>query len=210
MSFLCKKAITLNGVVYNPGDSIPDDAILGTRVRSLKTSGCIVEPGSIAESQKSVPEKPGAFYTQEELEEKVAEAVQEAIGNIKESGTEILESVPGAFEGTVIIPIKIEGESGKNAEYMALPMKSEDIAQAISIMQMNVEEGSKAISEITEENVLIALHAADSRTTIKNAAKKQVDTLTSIDAKNNEAVNGKSTTDATTDGDTPNTEGGDA
>lgn len=210
MSFLCKKAITLNGVAYNPGDSIPDDAILGTRVRTLKTSGCIVEAGSTVDSQKSAPENPETVYTQEELEAKVAEAVQEAIGNIKESGTEILEAVPGAFEGTVIIPIKLEGESGKNAEYMALPMKPEDIAQTISIMQMNVEDGSKAIAEITEENVLIVLHAADSRTTIKNAAKKQVDTLTSIDAKNNEAVNGKSTTDATTDGDTPNTEGGDA
>lgn len=210
MSFLCKKAITLNGVAYNPGDSIPDDAILGTRVRSLKTSGCIVESGSNVENQKVSPEKQGAVYTQEEFETKVAEAVQEAIGSIKESGTEILEAVPGAFEGTVIIPIKLEGESGKNAEYMALPMKPEDIIQTISIMQMNVEDGSKAIAEVTDENVLIALHAADSRTTIKNAAKKQVDTLTSANEKNNEAVNGKSTTNATTDVDTPNTEGGDA
>lgn len=62
---------------------------------------------------------------------------------------------------------------------MSLPMKPEELQKALSVMQMNAEDGSREIQKIEEENVLILIHAADSRTTIKNAAKKQADMLNS-------------------------------
>lgn len=46
-----------------------------------------------------------------------------------------------------------------------------------SIMQMNAEEAAKAVKDVTNENVLIVLHAADSRNTVKKAAKSQAEAL---------------------------------
>lgn len=84
-----------------------------------------------------------------------------------------------SFKGAIQIPIiKRNGEDG-SSEMMSLPMKPEELQQALSVMQMNAEEGSREIQKIEEENVLILIHAADSRTTIKNAAKKQADILNS-------------------------------
>ncbi len=40
-------------------------------------------------------------------------------------------------------------------------------------MQMNAEDGVKEIAGVTSDNVLVLLHAADSRRTVKNAAKEQ-------------------------------------
>ncbi len=54
-------------------------------------------------------------------------------------------------------------------------------------MQQNADEGSKAITTITSENVLILLHATDSRKTIKEAAKKQADNLFSSNDNINES-----------------------
>jgi len=48
-------------------------------------------------------------------------------------------------------------------------------------MQMNAEDGSKEIAGVTSENVLVLLHAADSRKTIKNAAKEQAGKLQHTD-----------------------------
>lgn len=43
MSYLCKKTVTLFGNVYYPGDTIPDEAILSHRVRTLRTYGYIAD-----------------------------------------------------------------------------------------------------------------------------------------------------------------------
>lgn len=84
-----------------------------------------------------------------------------------------------SFKGEIQIPIiKRNGEDG-SSEMMSLPMKPEELQKALSVMQMNAEDGSREIQKIEEENVLILIHVADSRTTIKNAAKKQADMLNS-------------------------------
>ena len=44
-------------------------------------------------------------------------------------------------------------------------------------MQMNAEEAAKAVKDVTNENALIVLHAADSRNTVKKAAKSQAEAL---------------------------------
>ncbi len=84
--------------------------------------------------------------------------------------------------------------SGENGQMMSLLVEQQEIQQAFSIMQMNVEDGAKAITEVDSEHVLILLHAADSRTTIKNAAKKQADKLFSANGAKNEPGSGKETT----------------
>ena len=41
MSYLCKKAVKLFGKPYQPGDIIPTESVLSTRVRELITCGYI-------------------------------------------------------------------------------------------------------------------------------------------------------------------------
>lgn len=43
MSYLCKKAVKLFGKPYQPGDIIPTESILSTRVRALITCGYIAD-----------------------------------------------------------------------------------------------------------------------------------------------------------------------
>jgi hypothetical protein len=43
MSYLCKKAVKLFGKPYQPGDIIPAESVLSTRVRALITCGYIAE-----------------------------------------------------------------------------------------------------------------------------------------------------------------------
>ena len=45
MSYICRKTLTISGVLYNPGDIIEDGVILPDRIRSLKTIGMISEMG---------------------------------------------------------------------------------------------------------------------------------------------------------------------
>lgn len=43
MSYLCKKAVKLFGKPYQPGDIIPTESVLSTRVRALITCGYIAD-----------------------------------------------------------------------------------------------------------------------------------------------------------------------
>lgn len=92
----------------------------------------------------------------------------------------------GAYEGTVTISVFGESE-GDNEQITAVPATPEEIQQVFTIMQMNADNGAKAVTEVQNENVLILLHAVDSRKTIKDAAKKQADNLFSTPDGKNEA-----------------------
>ena len=91
-----------------------------------------------------------------------------------ESG--VLQEEGFLSENIVIIPVKGDAD-GDNEQITTILMTPNEIQQVFSIMQQNADEGSKAITTIKSENVLILLHAADSRKTIKEAAKKQADNL---------------------------------
>lgn len=106
---------------------------------------------------------------------------------------------PSAFEGTVQIFVKGESD-GENEQITSIPATPEEIQQVFSIMQLNAEDGAKAIAEVKAENVLILLHAADSRKTIKDAAKKQADNLFSTNGVSNESSKGNEPTGTNTEG----------
>ena len=63
------------------------------------------------------------------------------------------------------------------SQVMGVPLTEGDVQHIFSIMQMNAEEAAKAVKDVTNENVLIVLHAADSRNTVKKAAKSQAEAL---------------------------------
>ena len=117
----------------------------------------------------------------------------------EEPAAELRETEPGAFEGTIQISVKGESD-GENEQITAIPATPEEIQQVFSIMQLNAEDGAKAIAEVKAENVLILLHAADSRKTIKEAAKKQADNLFSTNGVSNESSKGNEPTGTNTEG----------
>jgi len=177
MSFIAKKVLTLNGKRYNSGESIPDCAILESRVRALKNTGYIIE--SLDRSGNV-----NAVYTTEEFEKKLTERLQEALGSMKNAATKLnlVEGMEltgnGTDNGKIVIPVKKGKEKNGDAEYMALPMLPEEIVQVFRVLHMTASEGIAEMEKINSENVLILIQVTDSRKTVQNAAKDRVDVLT--------------------------------
>lgn len=182
MQYLCRKQLPVGGETYRPGEIIPDGVILSERALALEKMGYIskVEPKGLFE----LDERPAAFYTQEEVDVMLSEAVEMATADAEKKWKAKLEEVQGhvaelketefgAYDGKIVIAVK----GASDGQLTSIPASEEEIKQVFSIMQMNAEDGAKAIPDVESENVLILLHAADSRKTIKDAAKKQADKL---------------------------------
>lgn len=216
MQYLCLKQLTAAGNTYYPGDTVPDGVILPERGMVLVGSKYLAElneaalqEGTAAFFKNGIPVD-GEIFTQGQVEQMIAEAVEAAVNDtivemekkqaeLQTYAAELQAIPPDALDNKVLVSVNIEG-SGENGQMMAIPMESQEIQQVFSIMQLNVEDGVKAIAEINSENVLILLHAADSRITVKNAAKKQADKLFPADGATNEPDNGNGTTGTHTEG----------
>lgn len=205
MKYLCEKQLTAGGVTYHPGEIIPDGVILPDRSGKLIRSGYISEL-NLEMSQNSGPGQ-GRVFTEEEVDAMIAGAVDEAVNNtVLEMEQKELQEAAGFLqaegflpEGSVNIPVK-GGSDGGNEQHTAVPATPEEIQQVFSIMQMNAMEGAEAIAGVKSENVLILLHAADTRKTIKDAAKKQADNIFSTSSSMNESTGGNETTGTDTGG----------
>lgn len=204
MRLIANKPCSFGGRQFYIGDEIP--ANLVANARAQEKMGVI----TVANDTERVPDgESGTFYTQEQLDKMVAEAVDEAVNNTvleMEQKQKELQEAAGVLreegflsEGTVIIPVK-GGSDGDNEQQTAVPATPEEIQQVFSIMQMNATDGAEAIAGVKSENVLILLHAADTRKTIKDAAKKQADNIFSTSDSSNESTGGNATTGNNTEG----------
>lgn len=143
------------------------------------------------------------FYIGDSIpEELVAEpSVQERMGVLSvvvDEGIQEGMLLEGeGVAGKVIVPI-VEKEEGDTAEVMAVPLTEGEAQRVFSIMQMGIPEAEKAISTVSEENILIVLHACDSRSGVKKAAQKRADTLSTQEEKTNESVGGNDFTEEST------------
>ena len=208
MRLIANKPCGFGGRKFYIGDEIPANLVADARAQ--EKMGVI----AIANDTERVPAgESGAFYTQEQLDKMVAEAVDEAVNNTvlemeqkqKELQKELQETAGVLqeegllYKGTVIIPVK-GGSDGDNELQTAVPATPEEIKQVFSIMQMNATDGAEAIDEVKSEHVLILLHAADTRKTIKEAAKKQADNIFSTSGSSNESTGGNATTGTNMEG----------
>lgn len=204
MHYLCEKQLFAGGVTYHVGEIIPDGVILSQR------SGKLMKSGYISELNLEMPEgsssRQSRVFTKEEVDAMIAEAVEEAEKKSAEQlagmqdHVEMLDAAAlSVLEETVPIPIK-GGPDGDNGQQMAVPASPEEIQQVFSVMQLNAEDGARAIADVESENVLILLHAADSRKTVKNAAKERADKLFSTETVPNESTGGNATTGTNTEG----------
>lgn len=187
MKLIAKKPCSFGGRQFYIGDEIPANLVSDAKMQEKMEVIVIVNDMERVSGGES-----GTFFTQEQLDKMVAEAVDEAVNNtvleMEQKQKELQEAACVLQEegflsgGSVIIPVK-RGSDGDNEPQMAVPATPEEIQQVFSIMQMNADEGAKAVANIMSENVLILLHAADGRKTIKDAAKKRADILLTFNEK---------------------------
>lgn len=134
MSYICRKALSLGGVTpYQPGDAIPDGAVLPSRVRSLTSCGYIVE----------------------QTDEPAAGAAAPA----------------GENSGSVLyVPIKGDDD-------LAVPIPVDGAAFIFALQQSTADEAAAMVQDVEDENVLILIHATDSRKSVRAAAKARAAAL---------------------------------
>lgn len=176
MKLIAKKRCSYGGRKFFAGDEIPADIVLN--VEREEKLGVI----SIANDEAGVPEQSGALYSQEQVDKMMADAVAEL---------KPFDSDNAVFTVTV---------KGEGDNVTAVSCSAEDIQSVVDVLQMNADDGAKAVANVQSDSVLILLHALDTRATVKKAAQKQHDTLFSADGNSNESVGGNATTDSITEG----------
>ena len=204
MRLIANKPCSFGGRQFYIGDEVPANLVADARAQ--EKMGVI----TVADDTERVPDgESGTLYTQEQLDKMVAEAVDEAVNNTvleMEQKQKELQEAAGVLqedgflsEGTVTIPVK--GDSAGDAEQQtAVPAAPEEIQQVFGILQMNAPEAAAAVADVESENVLILLHVADSRKTVKKAAIEQADKLFPTEELLNEASKGNGTTDTNMEG----------
>ncbi len=204
MRLIASKPCGFGGRQFYIGDEIPADLLADARTQEKMGVITIVNDTERVSAGES-----GTFFTREQVEKMVAEAVGEAVNNTvlemerKQKESQKAAGVPRRegllSEGTVIIPVKGSSDED-NEQRTVVPATPEEIQQVFSIMQMNATDGAEAIARVKSENVLVLLHAADTRKTIRDAAKKQADNIFSISDSQNESIDGNATTGVNTEG----------
>ena len=176
MRLIAKKPCSYGGRKFLIGDEIPAELVVN--IEREEKLGVI----SIANDEAGVPEQSGALYSQEQVDEMIQSAVAEL---------EPFDSDNAGFTVTV---------KGDGDNVTAVSCSAEDIQSVVDVLQMNADDGAKAVANVKSDSVLILLHALDTRATVKKAAQKQHDTLFSADGNSNESVGGNATTDSITEG----------
>ena len=133
---------------------------------------------SLAKAERAL----GLPITQEQVDEMIQSAVAEL---------EPFDSDNAGFTVTV---------KGEGDNVTAVSCSVEDIQSVVDVLQMNADDGAKAVASVQSDSVLILLHALDTRATVKKAAQKQHDTLFSAEGNSNESAGGNATTDSNTEG----------
>lgn len=106
-----------------------------------------------------------------------------------------------AEDGKVAIPVIRDGE-GDVADVLSIPLTEGEVQHVFAIMQMTADKAAEAMEDVDSEEVLIVLHAADSRSGVKKAAKKRAEQLSSTNQNQNESAGGNETTEDSTESDT--------
>jgi len=211
MRLIANKPCSFGGRQFYIGDEIPVNLVADARMQEKMGVITIANDTERVSGGESV-----TLFTQEQVDKMIAEAVDEAVNNtisemeqkqkaLQEElqqqavATELMVAEPTAYQDIIQIAVKCESDD-KNGQYMMIMAKPEEIQQVFSIMQLNTDEGIRAITDIKDEHVLILLHAADSRKTIKDAAKKQASKLFSTEKVSNESSKGNEITGANTEG----------
>lgn len=196
MRLIAKKPCSYGGKKFFIGDEIPAELVVN--IEREEKLGVI----SAANDEAGVPEQSGALYSQEQVDEMIADAVANADkGFTQEQVDEMIKSAVAELEpfdsDNAGFTVTVKGE-GDNVT--AVSCSAEDVQSVVDVLQMNAEDGAKAVASVKSDSVLILLHALDTRATVKKAAQKQHDTLFSAEGNSNESAGCNATTDSNTEG----------
>lgn len=195
MRLIAKKPCSYGGKKFFIGDEIPAELVVN--IEREEKLGVI----SIANDEAGVPEQSGALYSQEQVDKMMADAVANVSkGFTQEQVDEMIQSAVAELKpfdsDNAGFTVTVKGE-GDNVT--AVSCSAEDIQSVVDVLQMNADDGAKAVASVKSDSVLILLHALDTRATVKKAAQKQHD-IFSADGNSNESVGGNATTDSITEG----------
>ena len=196
MRLIAKKPCSYGGKKFFIGDEIPAELV--ANIEREEKLGVI----SAANDEAGVPEQSGALYSQEQVDKMIADAVantdkgftQEQVDEMIQSAVAELEPFDSDNAGFTVT-VKGEGDN-----VTAVSCSADDVQSVVDVLQMNAEDGAKAVASVKSDSVLILLHALDTRATVKKAAQKQHDTLFSAEGNSNESTGGNATTDSNTEG----------
>ena len=196
MRLIAKKPCSYGGKKFFIGDEIPAELVVN--IEREEKLGVI----SAANDEAVVPGQPGALYSQEQVDEMIADAVANADkGFTQEQVDEMIADAVAELEpfnsDNAGFTVTVKGE-GDNVT--AVSCSAEDVQSVVDVLQMNADDGAKAVASVKSDSVLILLHALDTRATVKKAAQKQHDTLFSAEGNSNESAGGNATTDSNTEG----------
>ncbi len=196
MRLIAKKPCSYGGKKFFIGDEIPAELVVN--IEREEKLGVI----SAANDEAGVPEQSGALYSQEQVDEMIADAVANADkGFTQEQVDEMIADAVTELEpfdsDNAGFTVTVKGD-GDNVT--AVSCSVEDVQSVVDVLQMNAEDGAKAVASVQSDSVLILLHALDTRATVKKAAQKQHDTLFSAECNSNESAGGNATTDSNTEG----------
>lgn len=186
MDYICNKRINFAGRSYTPGEIIHGKEILPERAEKLVKYNYIVP---LEDINPEIGEKVG--LTEEEVEKKITEAVAETEAKYRETIEQIRqESEKLASQGQEVNgPIAIPAGKNEDGSTNGVFLGGLELQQIFTILQMNAEDAAKAIANVEEKDSLAVLLVSDSRKTIKDAVKKQLDNLSSNDTETNAAGN---------------------
>ena len=175
MRLIANKPCNFGGRKFYIGDEIPENFVADAKLQEKIGVITIVNDSIVVPGGQS-----GILFTQEQVEAMIAEAVEEAgkkkadqMAGLQERAAKLKETEPGAYDGVITVAVK----GAADGQLTTIPARPGEIQQVFSIMQMNAEDGTRLITDIWNENTLALLHAADSRKTIKDAAKRQAEKL---------------------------------
>ena len=196
MRLIAKKPCSYGGKKFFIGDEIPAELVVN--IEREEKLGVI----SAANDETGVPEQSGALYSQEQVDKMIADAVANADkGFTQEQVDEMIQSAVAELKpfdsDNAGFTVAVKGEGGN---VTAVSCSAEDVQSVVDVLQMNAEDGAKAVASVKSDSVLILLHALDTRATVKKAAQKQHDTLFSAEGNSNESAGGNATTDSNTEG----------
>lgn len=173
MMLIAKKPCSFGGRQFFIDDEIPPELVADPTTQVRFGILAVINTDNDeenTENRKARDEYSGAFYMQEEVDAMVSQAVAAAVSEMRQEQE--------TDDGIIVIDV-----IGENEQTVSVSATREDVQKVFQIMQMNADEGAKAVVNVMSENVLILLHAADGRKTIKDAAKKRADILFMLDEK---------------------------
>ena len=128
--------------------------------KTLTLFGTEYQPGAIIPAEAVLGSRVRSLMT-------CGYIVDEATGNTAPAPAE-----EDPDDGMVHVPVM----QGVHDE-LDIPITKDDAALIFCLMQETAEKAIWEVNEINDENVLIVIHATDSRKSVKNAAKERASSL---------------------------------